>query len=75
MATDDEVSSPTSGSSVPSHPSRRIAADCESSVPSQPSGRIVADRENSVPSKRASHSSQSFSRFKDISDGYSFATS
>ena len=62
-------------SSVPSHPSRRIVADCESSVASQPSGRIVADREYSVPSIRASRSSQSFSRFKDISDGYSFATS
>ena len=42
VATDNEVSSP-----VPSHPSHIVSGD-ESSVPSHSSGRIVADCENSV---------------------------
>lgn len=70
VATDDEVSSPNRGSSVPSHPSRTVAdgssvpshssrhivADCENSVPSHAFRCIVADHENSVPSIRASRS-------------------
>lgn len=53
VATDNEVSSPNSGSSVPSHPSHIVSGD-ESSVPSHSSGCIVADCENSV----RSHSSR-----------------